>query len=516
MPDLKSIKVADSDGYEGGKQNRRSAGFRPNIDRSADLEISGDWDLITARGRWLGRNNAWCRGAKWTITDNLIRSGVRTRSTVRDNSGELIDSWNDEANRLYDQWTRQADIAGRQPLQQMTRTGLMTTVESGEVFYVLRQDADGFRRNERTIPLAFEMVEPDQLDTTLDRAPDATRGVNEVRRGIEFDSEGRRVAYHFYTQHPGALNPIRAGLFDSEPVPASRVIHLYRAERPTQTRGVTWYAPIVTSLWNLYEYQSAEIDAAKVASYFIYLWKQEDPTGGQSSTFGLSEADGADPTDLFDNAVEPLVPGLGLSGGINDDLKVIKSDRAPSQAVPWLQLMLQTMGVGLHLGYSKFTGDFTKGNWAQLRAEDQNDQRGFEPLRQWHADYIDLAIRKLAIRQMVAFGVLPIPSGGVAQFNRNPEKWLACDFLPPRQGYLNPREEVMASWDAVRSGQASPSMVAERLGLNFNEIVVSGAKDLGISEDEYRQMLLQNLGVPGQTNTNAAESVGRGTDTNDA
>jgi len=486
---LTGLSASISDGYEGGKIVRRTQGWRPS-QRTLDAHIHQDWDLLTSRGEWLGRNNPWCKGAKVTIADNILGTGLRTRSLVHTPDGGLDEAFNTKADQLYEQILEQLDMGGRQHFHQMTRTGLMSCVESGEVYYVERNDAEGFRSGERLIPLAFELVSGAQLDTSKDRPRSSV--LNEIRRGVEIDSNGRRVAYYFFTDHPNDLNPLR--VFDSERVPAPRVIPLFRQEGVDQVRGITWFAPVVTALWDLYEYQRCEINAAKVASYFIFLWKKEFPGDENAMSF----ADGDSTTqDLWGNPVEPLQPGIGLEGGPQDDLKVIQSSRPNADSVPWLKLLTQTMGVGLHCGYSKFTGDFAGKNFSSQRAEDLNDQRGFQPMRNWHAWYIDCEVRRRAIRQAIAFDLLPIPAGGITRFNRNPNRFLACKFIPPAQGYVEPRVDVAASFDRIRYGLSTweDELLSQGKTIDTHEKLAS---ELGISIEELRMALLSQItNVPG-------------------
>ena len=47
-------------------------------------------------------------------------------------------------------------------------------------------------------------------------------------------------------------------------VPADQIIHLYVSERGNQTRGVTWFHPVMTGIKMLDGYTEAELVAASV------------------------------------------------------------------------------------------------------------------------------------------------------------------------------------------------------------------------------------------------------------
>lgn len=464
-------------GYQGGKQTRQMRLWRP-MNRSADTERKSDIELLTARAKWLGRNNPLCIGARDTLVNNVIGEGIRTKAKARDGldgMGELLTEWNRQSDYLYQRWMEHADLQGRMHWYEMERTNFAQTIESGNGFIVETASDDP----NRLLPIAFELVEVDQLDTTRDRP--GTPTVNEIRNGIEFDSQRRRVAYWFYPTHP-----LDAWTYSAESVriPASRVIHLFRAKRPSQTIGVSWFAPIVQQVWDFYEYQTHEIDAAKVAAFFVYMHKQAEPTGD----LGIPDEDGeTSPTDDDSGAPEaPLGPGIGMTGGPDDSLEVIQSNRA-TQATPWLQTMLQTMGTGIGLSYMRFTGDVSQTNFSSARVADLQDRKGFVPLQAWHAWYVDTEIRRRVTRQAIAMGLLPIPAGGTVRFNRNPDRWLCCKAVPPGWGYVDPDKQIKASIASIGAGLSTFERELGAVGLDPDEVFPVLAAEL---------KELKRLGIP--------------------
>lgn len=469
-------------GYTGGQINSRNAGWRPR-NRTGDAEIRRNYELLTARARWLGRNNPWCVGAAESIVNNIIGEGVATRSCVRDGDGNLMRDWNRASNEAYSRWMEQADAAGRMHWNMMTRTNLFQTIESGESLLV----ETAVNNPNRIAPIAFELIEPDQIDVTKDRP--ASGNQNKIVRGIEFDKSGRRVAYHLWTQHPGDV--YAGGEYESERVEAWRVIHLFKAKRPSQTRGVSWFAPIVTALWNSYEYMQHEIEAAKVASFFVYMLKREY---GQDSRLGFVDADGNEaPTDEFGNAQAPLGPGIGLYGGPKDGLEIVQSNRPNGNAVPWLKFMLQMMGQGVGLSFQRFTGDFSQTTFSSARAADLQDRKGFIPAQFWHAWYVDMEVRKRVTRQLIASGELIVPSGGVARFDRNQSRWLACKARPPGWGYIDPEKQVAASLAAIGGGLSTWEKELSERGLDRDEVFEELAEEFKQLDELGLKDVLTNL-----------------------
>jgi len=468
-------------GYTGGQVNRMNGGWRPN-NRTGDAEIKKNWELLTARARWLGRNNPWCVGASDTLVNNLIGEGVQTRAAVRDSDGKLLRDWNRAANDAYSRWMEQSDAAGRMHWFMQTRTNLYQTIEAGESLLV----ETALNDPGRIAPIAFELVEPDQFDCTKDRPRDGN--LNKIVRGVEFDARGRRVAYHLWTEHPG---DIYGGRHESERVEAWRVIHLFKSKRATATRGASWFAPIVTALWNSYQYMEYEIDAAKVASFFVYMLRREHGTG---QGLGFVDENGeAAPVDEFGNSQAPLGPGIGLYGGPKDGLDIIQSNRPNGNAVPWLKFMLQMMGQGVGLSFQRFTGDFSQTTFSSARAADLQDRKGFIPAQAWHAWYVDCEVRKRVTRQLIASGELVVPSGGVARFDRNQSRWLACKARPPGWGYIDPEKQVAASLAAIGGGLSTWEKELAEKGLDRDEVFEELAEEFKQLDELGLKDVLLNL-----------------------
>ena len=468
--------------YEGGKYTRGTANWRP-ANRSHDALSRETWDLLLARGRWLGRNNPWCRGAQGTFTANILGEGGSTRSVVRDSQGVILKDWCRQADELYRQWGDYAHVHRDMDLSEMLGVNLSSTIESGTG--LLLEVANPDPRS--PIPIAFQPIEIDQLDMSRDRPYHRGRNggadENEIRNGVERDGSGRVVAYWLFTEHPG--DGYRYGSWISERFPASRVISLFRRERPIQHLGTTWFAPIVHVLWDSYEYMKHEIAAAKIASYFIAMEKRENWGSGLD---GISAEDG-EQLDAYGNRLSNLAPQMLIRGGVQDSLDVIRSDRPNSAAVAWLQFMLQMMAAGLGLSYIRFTGDFSQTNFSSSRAADLQDRKVFRPLQKWHAWHVDLEIRERVIDRAIVLGILPIPAGGLTRYMRDRRKWLAAIARLPGWGYVDPQKQVQASITAIEAGLSTWQRELGDLGLDYEEVFQQLAE-----EHELKEQLGLKLG----------------------
>jgi hypothetical protein len=83
------------------------------------------------------------------------------------------------------------------------------------------------------VPLQLQMIPSEMLPLNRN---ETTTNCNVIRRGIEFDAIGRRVAYHFLRRHPGDVtDPGLAG--DIVRIPASEIVHIISSESWTRRRA---------------------------------------------------------------------------------------------------------------------------------------------------------------------------------------------------------------------------------------------------------------------------------------
>jgi lambda family phage portal protein len=94
--------------------------------------------------------------------------------------------------------------------------------------------------------------------------------------GIEFDEWGNPSQYHILRHHPGGLTWGSAGP-EFQVLPADSVIHLFRAERPGQHRGVSEMAPALALFALLRRYTLAVVTAAEQAALISGVIQTDAP-----------------------------------------------------------------------------------------------------------------------------------------------------------------------------------------------------------------------------------------------
>lgn len=207
---------------------------------SPDRELRVNIRTLRARARELVRNNDYAAGFVDELCDNIIgEKGIQLQGRVTDRAGNLKESTNWALEEAWEEWgnPENASADTRSSWVDLERLAVRTIAVDGEAFFRIHS---GY---ENEFGFALQMLDADLLDETFERPPDADEV--EIRMGIEQNKYGRPLAYHFWRRHPSDRGHIRN---DRIRIPAREIIHLFVQHRAGQSRGVTWFAPVMASV----------------------------------------------------------------------------------------------------------------------------------------------------------------------------------------------------------------------------------------------------------------------------
>lgn len=335
--------------YEAAQFGRRTDNWR-RTSTDANLANLPALQPLRELSRDLRRNNGWAKRGVQAISNNTVGWGILPKAKARPNhaSGRAraaLEMWNAWAD------STKCDYDGRLNFYGLQRLAMDCIVESGEVL-ILRQPASS--ADELDIPLRLQVLEPDYLDTS--KSGIVGENGNPIIEGVEFDKQGRRVAYWLFTSHPGGIRLLTSN-FASERVPADRVLHIYHVDRPGQIRGVPWLSSAITRLKDLDDFEDAELMQQKVAACFGAFVTDLD---GTSTPVG-----GPPGTDRSGNPIESLEPGTiaYLKGG--QDVKFATPPTVSDAS--FSQRALRRIAVSIGVTYEDLTGDYSQTNYSSAR-----------------------------------------------------------------------------------------------------------------------------------------------------
>jgi len=448
--------------FEGATYNRLVADWITSS-TSIDSEIRKDLKKLRERSRDLAQNNDYAKNAMRVITNNVVGQGINMQASVKmRRGGRMDDTTNEAIERSWEKWKkrRYCHAGGILSFNDMERQAIQAVAESGEVFIRIVHQAFGGGR----VPLGLEVIEADRLDEQMN---DAARGTgNEIRMGVERDKWGRPVAYHFKTDHPGDY-PFGAGAVNNQPVRvlAKDVLHLYKQERPGQTRGIPWLATAIMRLHHLGGYTEAEVIAARAEACRMGFITSPEDDAMQDGT-----ANGQPVTNFEPGKIERLLPG--------EEYTESKANRPGGQFEPFVRAMLRSMAAGIGVSYATLSRDYSDANYSSSRLSLLDDRDNWRVLQTWMIENFHRPIFEEWLDMAVLSGELSL-SG----YEANPDLYRAVRWIPRGWAWVDPAKEMEAYKNAVRCGFTTLADVIASQGGDIEDVMQQRKRELQMAAD---------------------------------
>lgn len=427
--------------YEAAKTGRRTEGWMTS-GTSANAEIGPAAARIRARVRDLVRNNPHIAAAVRKKADKVVGTGIRPRLRATRDEVERKRA----INAYWEEFANNCDPAGRLDFYGLEKLASRTMDESGEVLLRFIPRPSSWRLQ---VPLQIEVLEPDYLDSSLSRA---LNNGGAIIQGVEFDRDGRRVAYWLYPEHPGEILGIEGKFgLQSQRVPASEIIHMFDPLRPGQARGVSAFTSIVLKARDIDEADDARLMAQKLAACFAVFVKR---AGNATSPLAAKTT-----TDKDGKRIERVSPGMIQYLDMNEDV-AFGTPPSVDGYMEFMNVQLHAMAAGAGVTYEQMTGDLRGVNFSSIRA-------GL-------IDFWDLVDHQ---QHLVMIPQLCRPVWGrfgqvlAAQGRRDLDKAFQAIWTPPRRRYVDPEKEIKAVTDEMRSGLTSLPAAIAATGEDPDEVV---------------------------------------------
>ena len=427
-------------GFDAGQHHRRLRGFRATRAHVNTLIAAAGPD-ITARARWLVRNNGYAVNAVESWAANTVGAGIKPISKIGDAARK------EELQRLWLAWTDEADAEGLTDFYGLQRRAAREVFIAGEVFVRIRprRAEDGL-----SVPLQLQLLPSEMLP--LEASGTASNG-NALRQGIEFDRIGRRVAYHFLRRHPGdASDPGLAG--EITRVPASEVIHVIDPVEGGQLRGVSRLAPAIVKLFLLDQYDDAELDRKKVAAMYAMFVTSPAP----ENPLAPPEDEGMAGFEISPGQIVRLDPG--------EDVTVGQPADSGATYEPFQYRTLLQVSAALGIPYPYIANDMVKGNFSNSRlaliefrrrvTAWQHSVMVYQLCRPVFARWMDLAVISRA---------LDLPG-----YEANRSRLLAADWLPTKWDWVDPLKDANAEIAQIEAGLKSRTQAIAERGYDAEQV----------------------------------------------
>jgi capsid protein len=445
-------------GYDAASGSEEFQNYWANADRyDADSAHSREVrHTLIARSRKSINNNGYADGIAQTYATDLVGVGPQLRMQTESTG------FNQMVERTWHLWVQAVKF--RRKLWCMAHA----TYGDGESFAVLRRNP----RVNHLIPLDVVLYEAEQIQTPY--LPFTEPGYID---GIKFDEFGNPLWYDLLRQHPGMANGMRLD-YQTEQVPADRMLHWYKMRRPGQHRGV----PECSSTLNVgaaaHRWREATLAAAETAADLnVMLTTQLSP----------------------DAVTDPMAPfsTMGIqkrmmtAAPMGWDAKHFASEHPNAQYADFHKSLINEQARPKSMPYNKAACDSSSYNYASGRLDHQTYYAALDVERE---DCNDLVLDPLfnvwfdlAIERFGWLGGNSSAVGMAARFHQ----W---DW--PKHRVADVQAEASANETKLKSGQVSIPRLKAEAGIDAEDDAEAEAAYYGIAVEELKRRQLDALYPP--------------------
>ena len=435
--------------------------------QGAAADASG-WDLavLRERSRDANRNDPVASGASETLKANIVGRGLQPQSQIRADvlgiSNARSDALRRQAESAFRKWKPLADAANRMDFDDIQFLAFAKVVEDGETIVIPTWAAEKWRPYGRCL----EVIESERLASPGLKVKDA-------KNGIAFGDRGEPVTY--YIKKPGKLPGTLS--FETTPIAARdamgrpKLLHLFPQKRPGQTRGIPWFAPVLTYFKDLADYLEAEVVAARVAACLAVFVTKDNAMG---SAIGMGQ--GTEPGTGA--RIQGLEPGMVGYLGMGESISVVDPKR-PGDAFPsFIESVLRLIGMGLGLPYELIAKDFSKTNYSSARASLLEGRRMFDNWRHWWARHFCQPVWDMVLEEAFLRGEFDAPD-----FYRFRHEYTRARWLGGGWGWVDPVKEVEAARKRVDYGFSTlADEVATMNGQDWEEVADQRRREIPVEQ----------------------------------
>ena len=248
---------------------------------------------LVRKSRYLEKNSGHVRGILRDLKVYGIGKGIYP------NAKSENQDWNKLGEEWFFRWSRRCDITNRFSWKECQSMILRALIVDGEVFVIKVFDAFGRPK--------IQIIESHRL-----MSPDKENNPN-TSDGIEYDSHGRIVAYHFLIGDKSETTKVQA----------NAVLHIFDAERASQSRAYPQIQHSINDIIDRKEILALEKKKVKAISDIVHVLKggANTPLDGDYTVDMGNRSDGTSP-----ETVTRILGGKNLKIESDESLEVHESN----------------------------------------------------------------------------------------------------------------------------------------------------------------------------------------------
>lgn len=405
--------------------------------------------VVRIRSRYEAENNSWYSGILRTASNHIIGCGPQLQVLSPNAAG------NSKLEMAFRKWCRSVDFVDT------LRTVFEAYWRDGEVF-MMRAD----RPQNYPMALDTRIIEADQVASPWSGTSFADPFVDD---GIRFDRSTNELEIYVYDHHPGSNVPVST--MDGEWYSSAEVLHLFRAERPGQTRGIPRATPALQTLPIMRRQELATLYSAETAANFAMYLKSTSPAIDPT----VSPADFAE-IEIARNMLTTLPAGW--------ELGQVEPKQPGPQYKMFQQQSLQSFCRCTNMPYTLAAGTGMDANFSSFKGDMKNV---WEPEVKCEQNRVETAILERVLQWFLEAAVfVPGLLDGMPAIYDIDHRW-QWQPLPE----LDQLESANATDIRIKGGQSSLSRELALRGLDWEVEASRAAQDFGVDVATYKAAVFQ-------------------------
>jgi lambda family phage portal protein len=417
---------------------------------SADAELLGDLTTLINRSWQTYNDNSMIFGAIQGMADQVIGDGLKLQSKIERIRGKGLNlDLNHEVEVKFNNWAtnpKWCDIRGKLNFYQMQKLIFINCKVAGGI--LVRIHTRALRGS--PVPLTLELIDIQRLADNLSRTHNPSNG-NEIRMGVEIDSDGFPVAYWVLDRHPGDI--WGSGNYSPKRILASEILHIFNRDnwRADQTRGLPATTPILITARNIQYFNFYELVKARAQSAISWV-RTRLPEINQPV-----EDEKAQQIDMADGMVYDLLPG--------EDLKAIDASSPNPNAIEFTKDHQRQIAKGLKVSAYQVTGDLRDANYGSIRVGLLQDQLTFGLERRDITTDFCMPIFRLFM-DLGSLSYLKMP--GDFEVNKQ-EKYLKDNWIGTPFPWIDPSKDVKANTELLAADLTTKTKILKAQGIEYED-----------------------------------------------
>ncbi|POE24974.1 phage portal protein [Pectobacterium odoriferum] len=371
-----------------------------------------------------------------SLSSNLVvgADGITVRPRPLSHDGTTNQELSERLEKAFYDWSENASefsFDGYLSIDLFQQLVERTRAIDGECFIRIHRDRQSVK---------FSIIDSSRIPSTKN---ELLQHGHFISNGIEYDQDGRVLAYHIADVHP--LN-YSLQVASCKRLPADEIIHYFIPEFPNQQRGIPDLCPSLKALQDYNSYIEATLIGKRISSSAMAFIKND-------SDSGLLDEDEEQQREYF----EYLEPGSIKELSRGQSIETINPTAGVDKISEFSEIIMQTIVTGLSTTKQNLTGDTANASFSAAKMSDRIQRDGMKTRSNL---MISKVLKTVYQEWLKVFMINTLKNLSFSDFDNIKN----AEYILPKQISLDPNKDAQYEKILVDMGVKSKSQVIRDLG----------------------------------------------------